>query len=139
MHTEFIIKCQNQFEKRKQFNDSPYFHKTTLDCSEAGLQILQQGFKMRNLLIRRYKLSILHYSCNFNLKKITPLNTKERRKRYFGNRFHMLRELNNLTKILIDCHVYYHLGSIDEYVLVDAIQYVFSHIEFVTDLYRCKY
>lgn len=118
---------------------SPYFQSTTLDWVEAGLQVITQGFNMCNLLIRRHRLVFLHLDYNFNLKPIKTLNTKERRKSRFGNGYHLMREFFKFIKMIVDCHVKYRLGSIDGYVLADALQYVFSHAGHLTGMYRYKY
>ncbi|EAY02411.1 pre-mRNA processing 8 protein homolog PRP8 [Trichomonas vaginalis G3] len=123
----------------KIFKTTPYFQSTTLDWVEAGLQVVQQGYNMCNLLIKRHRLVFLHLDYNFNLKPIKTLNTKERRKSRFGNAYHLMREFFRFTKLLLDCHIQYRLGQIDAYVLADALQYVFSHAGHLTGMYRYKY
>ena len=121
------------------FKSTPYFHSTTLDWVEAGLQVIRQGFNMCNLLIQRHRLNFLHLDYNFNLKPIKTLNTKERRKSRFGNGYHLMREFFKFTKLILDCHIQYRLGQCDAYVLADALQYVFAHAGHLTGLYRYKY
>lgn len=123
----------------KLLKTTPYFQSTTLDWVEAGLQVVQQGFNMCNLLIKRHRLHFLHLDYNFNLKPIKTLNTKERRRSRFGNAYHLMREFFRFTKLLLDCHVQYRLGQIDAYVLADALQYTFTHAGHLTGMYRYKY
>ncbi|KAH0793339.1 pre-mRNA-processing-splicing factor 8A [Histomonas meleagridis] len=136
-------KKQYKLRRRKklitQLKGTPYFHSTTLDWVEAGLQVITQGFNMCNLLIRRHRLVFLHLDYNFNLKPIKTLNTKERRKSRFGNGYHLIREFFKFIKLLVDCHVKYRLGTIDGYQLADALQYVFAHAGHLTGMYRYKY
>lgn len=139
VHHKKQYKVRRKKTLLQAFKQTPVFNSTKLDWVEAGLQVIQQGFNMVNLLIRRHRLVFLHLDYNFNLKPIKTLNTKERRKSRFGNGFHLIRELYKFTKLIVDCHVQYRLGSIDAYQLADALQYVFSHAFHLTGLYRYKY
>jgi pre-mRNA-processing factor 8 len=121
------------------FKKTPYFQRTTLDWVEAGFMLVKQGYNMLNLLLRRPRLVFLHLSYNFNLQPIKTLNTKEHRKARMGNGFHLIKEIMKFTKLIVDCHVKYRLGSIDSYQLIDALQYVFTHTGLLTPIHRHKY
>eukprot|EP01080_Neovahlkampfia_damariscottae_P009220 gene9221-1307_t len=120
-------------------SQTKFFHQTTLDWVEAGLQVCRQGYNMLNLLIHKKNLNYLHLDYNFNLKPIKTLTTKERKKSRFGNAFHLCREIFRMTKLIIDSHVQYRLGNIDAYQLADGIHYIFCHIGQLTGMYRYKY
>lgn len=94
---------------------------------------------MLNLIIHKRNLNFLHLDYNFSLKPVKTLTTKERKKSWFGNSFHLLREILRLTKIIVDLHIKYWMGEIDWLQLADALQYVFSHVGTLTGMYWYKY
>ncbi|EGW33924.1 uncharacterized protein SPAPADRAFT_133535 [Spathaspora passalidarum NRRL Y-27907] len=116
-----------------------YFHQTTIDWVEAGIQVCRQGFNMLNLLIHKRGLTYLHLDYNFNLKPTKTLTTKERKKSRFGNAFHLIRELLRMIKIIVDSHVQYRLGNIDAFQLADGLYYIMNHLGQLTGIYRYKY
>ena len=116
-----------------------FFQQTTIDWVEAGLQVCRQGYNMLNLLIHRKNLNYLHLDYNMNLKPVKTLTTKERKKSRFGNAFHLMREILRMTKLIVDSHVQYRLGSIDSFQLADGLQFSFAHIGQLTGMYRYKY
>jgi pre-mRNA-processing factor 8 len=116
-----------------------FFQSTSADWVEVGLQVVRQGHNMLNLLIHRKQLTYLHLDYNFNLKPTKTLTTKERKKSRFGNAFHLMREILRLTKLLVDAHVQFRLGSIDAYQLADGLHYAFTHVGQLTGMYRYKY
>ena len=123
----------------KILRNTKYFQQTKIDWVEAGLQLLQQGHNMLNLLITKKELSYLHLDYNFNLKPVKSMSTKERKRSRFGNAFHLIREMMRLTKMVVDAHVQFRLGNIDAYQLADGLQYTFSHVGHLTGIYRYKY
>eukprot|EP00923_Selenidium_pygospionis_P020244 GHVN01035076.1.p1 GENE.GHVN01035076.1~~GHVN01035076.1.p1 ORF type:complete len:2490 (+),score=338.39 GHVN01035076.1:119-7588(+) len=123
----------------KVFKGTKFFHCTTLDWVEVGLQVCRQGYNMLNLLIHRKNLNYLHLDYNFNLKPVKTLTTKERKKSRFGNAFHLCREILRLTKLIVDSHVQYRLGNVDTFQLADGLQYIFAHVGQLTGMYRYKY
>eukprot|EP00834_Sanchytrium_tribonematis_P005171 NODE_296_length_10502_cov_0.638374.p1 type:complete len:2225 gc:universal NODE_296_length_10502_cov_0.638374:3591-10265(+) len=123
----------------KTLRNTKYFQQTNMDWVEAGLQLLQQGHNMVNILIERKELSYLHLDYNFNLKPVKSMSTKERKRSRFGNSFHLIREMLRLTKLMVDAHVQFRLGNIDAYQLADGLQYMFSHVGHLTGIYRYKY
>ena len=64
---------------------------------------------------------------------------KERKKPRFRNAFHLCREILRLTKLVVDAHVQFRLGTVDAFQLADAIQYIFGHVGALTGMYRYKY
>ncbi len=123
----------------KMLKQTRFFETTEIDWVEAGLQVCRQGFNMLNLLIHRKNLNYLHLDYNFNLKPVKTLTTKERKRSRFGNAFHLTREILHLTKLVVDAHVQYRLGSVDAYQLADGLQYLFAHTGHLTGMYRYKY
>lgn len=116
-----------------------FFKETKIDWIEAGLQLVQQGHHILQLLIHRRGLHFLHLDYNFNLKPTKTLTTKERKRSRFGHSFHLVRELLKATKIVVDAHVQFRLGNSDAYELADALQYIFNHMGQLTGIYRYKY
>ena len=112
---------------------------TEIDWVEAGLQVVKQGFNMLNLLIHRKNLNYLHLDYNFSLKPVKTLTTKERKKSWFGNAFHLIWEILKMTKLVVDSHVKYRMGNIEAYQLADGLNYIFTHIGHLTGMYRYKY
>ncbi|KCV67421.1 pre-mRNA-processing-splicing factor 8 [Fonticula alba] len=123
----------------RQFKSTKFFQSTTIDWVEAGLQVCRQGYNTLNLLIHRKNLNYLHLDYNFNLKPTRTLTTKERKKSRFGNAFHLCREILRLTKLIVDAHVQYRLGTNDALHLADGLQYTFNHVGQLTGMYRYKY
>ena len=123
----------------KALVQTKYFHQTSMDWVEAGLQLLQQGHNMLNILITRKELQYLHLDYNFNLKPVKSMSTKERKRSRFGVAFHMIRELLKLTKLVVDAHVQFRLNNCDAFQLADALHYIFNHVGHLTGLYRYKY
>ena len=124
---------------RSALKRTKFFHTTTIDWVEAGLQLCRQGHNMLNLLIRKKQLHYLHLDFNFNLKPTRTLSTKERKRSRFGNSFHLVREILKLIRMIVDCHVQYRLGHVDAFQLADGLQYLFSHVGQLTGIYRYKY
>ncbi|MCH0629904.1 hypothetical protein JNB11_08040 [Kocuria palustris] len=116
-----------------------YFQQTEIDWLEAGLQVVQQGHNMLQLLIHRKGLTFLHLDYNFNLKPTKTLTTKERKKLRFGHLFHLVRELLRMVKMVVDAHVEYRLGHADAYQLADGLNYALNHLGQLTGIYRYKY
>lgn len=116
-----------------------FFRETRIDWLEAGLQLVQQGHHILQLMIHRRGLHFLHLDYNFNLKPTKTLTTKERKRSRFGHSFHLVRELLKATKIIVDAHVQFRLGNADAYELADALQYIFNHMGQLTGIYRYKY
>ena len=123
----------------KTLANTKFFQSTTIDWLEAGLQLVQQGHNMLNLLIHRKNINYLHLDYNFNLKPIKTLTTKQRKKSRFGHSFHLIRELLKLTKLIVDSFVQYRLNHIDAYQLADGLHYLFAHVGQLTGIYRYKY
>ncbi|KIN98816.1 hypothetical protein M404DRAFT_30967 [Pisolithus tinctorius Marx 270] len=98
-----------------------FFQTTRLDWVEAGLQVCGQGYDVLNLLIHRKNLNYLHLDYNMNLKPIKTLTMQEQKKFHFRNAFHLYCEILRLTKLVIDAHVQYRLGSIDAFQLADTL------------------
>ncbi|KAL6140086.1 hypothetical protein ACLB2K_058387 [Fragaria x ananassa] len=113
-----------------------FFQTAELDWVEGGLQVCKQGHNMLNLLIHRKGLNYLHLDYNFNLKPVKTLTTKERKKSRFGNAFHLLCEILQLTKLVVDAQVQFRLGNVDAFQLADGLQYIFSHVGQLTGMYR---
>ncbi|KYQ89964.1 hypothetical protein DLAC_08534 [Tieghemostelium lacteum] len=130
------VNKKNLFKALKQ---TKFFQTTEIDWVEAGLQICRQGYNMLNLLIHRKNLNYLHLDYNFYLKPIKTLTTKERKKSRFGNAFHLCREILRLTKLVVDTHVKFRLGSAEAFQLADGLQYLFSHLGLLTGMYKYKY
>jgi len=123
----------------KAFAKTKFFQATELDWVEAGLQVCRQGHNILSLLIQRKSLTYLHLDYNFKLLPTRSLTTKERKKSRFGNAFHLMREILQLTKYTVDCHVQYRLNRVDAFQLADGLQYLFSHVGHLTAMYRFKY
>lgn len=123
----------------KSLSQTKFFQRTSIDWVEAGLQVCRQGYNMLNLLIHRKNLNYLHLDYNLNLKPVKTLTTKERKKSRFGNAFHLMREILRLTKLIVDSHVQYRLGSVDSFQLADGLQFAFAHVGQLTGMYRYKY
>jgi len=123
----------------KSLAQTKFFQQTCIDWVEAGLQVCRQGYNMLNLLIHRKNLNYLHLDYNLNLKPVKTLTTKERKKSRFGNAFHLMREILRMTKLIVDSHVQYRLGSVDSFQLADGLQFSFAHIGQLTGMYRYKY
>lgn len=68
-----------------------------------------------NLIIHKRNLNFLHLDYNFSLKPVKTLTTKERKKSWFGNSFHLLREIMRMIKFLVDLHAKHRLGEINQY------------------------
>lgn len=129
-------------KKRNLLNslgNTKFFHETTIDWVEAGLQLCRQGFTMLNLLIHRKGLTYLHLDYNFNLKPIKTLTTKERKRSRFGNAFHLMREILRVVKLIVDAHVQFRLGNADAFQLADGLYYTLNHLGQLTGIYRYKY
>lgn len=129
-------------KKRSLLNslgNTKFFHETTIDWVEAGLQLCRQGFTMLNLLIHRKGLTYLHLDYNFNLKPIKTLTTKERKRSRFGNAFHLMREILRVVKLIVDAHVQFRLGNADAFQLADGLYYTLNHLGQLTGIYRYKY
>ncbi|QPG77068.1 hypothetical protein FOA43_004466 [Brettanomyces nanus] len=123
----------------RSLRGTKYFQETTIDWTEAGIQVCRQGYNMLNLLIHRRGLTYLHLDYNFNLKPTKTLTTKERKRSRFGNAFHLIREILRLTKLIVDAHLQYRLGNVDAYQLADGIYYALNHVGQLTGIYRYKY
>lgn len=138
-----MLKTKKPTFKRKnlyrELGNTKFFQQTEIDWVEAGLQVVRQGYNMLNLLIHRKNLNYLHLDYNFNLKPIKTLTTKERKKSRFGNAFHLMREILRLTKLVVDAHVQWRIGNIDQFQLADGIHYIFTHAGQLTGMYRYKY
>ena len=67
------------------------------------------------------------------------LTINEREESRFGNAFHPCREILRLTKLVVDAHVQFRLDNVNAFQLVDALQYIFTHIGALTGMYRYKY
>ncbi|KAI6143303.1 NUC071 domain-containing protein [Pisolithus tinctorius] len=136
------MNCPEKATVRKnlfhQLKVTKFFQTTRLDWVETGLQVCRQGYNMLNLMIQ-HNLNYLHLDYNMNLKPIKTLTMQERKKFCFGNAFHLYCEILCLTKLVIDAHVQYRLGSIDVFQLADTLQYIFGHISALTRMYHYKY
>ena len=132
-------KAQMKRSLFKSLAATKFFQQTTIDWVEAGLQVCRQGYNMLNLLIHRKNLNYLHLDYNLNLKPVKTLTTKERKKSRFGNAFHLMREILRMTKLIVDSHVQYRLGSVDSFQLADGLQFSFAHVGQLTGMYRYKY
>jgi pre-mRNA-processing factor 8 len=132
-------KAQVKRDLFRSLAQTKFFQRTSIDWVEAGLQVCRQGYNMLNLLIHRKNLNYLHLDYNLNLKPVKTLTTKERKKSRFGNAFHLMREILRMTKLIVDSHVQYRLGSVDSFQLADGLQFTFAHIGQLTGMYRYKY
>ncbi|TFY76557.1 hypothetical protein EWM64_g7454 [Hericium alpestre] len=56
-----------------------------------------------------------------NLKAVKTLTMKELKKIRFENTFHLCREILQLTKLIINAHVWCHLGNVDVFQLTEAL------------------
>ncbi|KAI9604938.1 hypothetical protein H4Q26_002908 [Puccinia striiformis f. sp. tritici PST-130] len=84
-------------------------------------------------------LNYLHLDCDMNLKPVKTLTTKEQKKVRFGNAFHSCRQIQRLTKLIVDCHVQYCLRNVDALQLADGLQFTFAHVGQLTGMYQYKY
>ncbi|PWN48679.1 PRO8NT-domain-containing protein [Violaceomyces palustris] len=129
-------KPQKQKHLLTQLKQTKFFQSTTIDWLEAGLQVARQSYNMLQLLIHRKGLHYLHLDYNFNLKPVKTLTTKERKKSRFGNAFHLVREIARVTKLVVDSHVQFRLGSIDAFQLADGLHYLLNHVGQLSGIYR---
>ncbi|KAG7817278.1 hypothetical protein KL928_004013 [Ogataea angusta] len=134
-----VPSTQGKAKLLKELKNTKFFHQTTIDWVEAGLQVCRQGYNMLNLMIHRRGLTYLHLDYNFNLKPTKTLTTKERKKSRFGNAFHLIREILRVVKLIVDAHVQYRLGNVDAFQLADGIYYALNHLGQLTGIYRYKY
>src|ERR1700678_965983 len=67
------------------------------------------------------------------------MTTKERKNSRFENTFHLCREILRLTKLVVDAHVQFRLGNVNAFRLANALQYIFTHIGALTEMYRNRY
>ncbi|CAJ0603639.1 unnamed protein product [Cylicocyclus nassatus] len=74
-----------------------------------------------------------------NFKPVKIFTTKERKRSYFGNAFHLCREILRLTKLVVHAHVQYRLNNVDAYQLGDGLQYIFAHVGQLNGVYRYQY
>ncbi|KIO09059.1 hypothetical protein M404DRAFT_22271 [Pisolithus tinctorius Marx 270] len=143
LHTQQIEEPPGEsYDKEESIRSAQatkFFQTTRLNWVEAGLQVCGQGYNVLNLLIHRKNLNYLHLDYNMNLKPIKTLTMQERKKFCFGNAFHLYCEILCLTKLVVDAHVQYRLGSIDVFQLADTLQYIFGHISALTRMYCYKY
>lgn len=133
------LKNRRKVSLLKSLRSTKYFQETTIDWVEAGLQVVQQGHNMLNLLIHKRGLTFLHLDYNFNLKPTKTLTTKERKKSRFGHAFHLIREMLRAVKMMVDAHVQFRLGNVDSYQLADGLHYIMNHFGQLTGIYRYKY
>ncbi|AFP65263.1 splicing factor Prp8 (nucleomorph) [Chroomonas mesostigmatica CCMP1168] len=143
----YFFNCSSKkfyfFQKKISFisilNKNYCFSSYETNWIDSGVRICIQGFNMLVLLLGRKNLFFLNLDYNFNLKPTKTLTTKERKKSRFSNSFHLTREILRFVKILIDCHLQFKIGNIDSFQLSDAVHYVFTHVGFLTGIYRYKY
>nr|UXY88510.1 splicing factor Prp8 [Cryptomonas curvata] len=132
-------KFNNSFSLYKLFDKNIFFVRHITEWIEMGLHICSQSHKTMTLLLGRKNLVFLYLDFNFNLKPIRTLTTKERKKSRFSNSFHFCREILRFVKMLVDIHVQFRIGNINEYQLADGISYIFTHMGHLTGIYRYKY
>ncbi|KAL4066266.1 NUC071 domain-containing protein [Scleroderma yunnanense] len=96
------------------------------------IKVCRQGSNMLSLLIHCKNLNYLHLDYNMNLKPVKTL-TMECKKSHFGNVFHLCHETLHLTKLVMDAHVQYCLGNVDAFQLANSLQYIFTHLDALTE------
>nr|UXY87508.1 splicing factor Prp8 [Cryptomonas sp.] len=144
---KYIFKISNKKKKfltnhvtlMNIFDKSSFFLKGKSNWIDVGIYTCSQSHKMMFLLLGRKRLKFLYLDFNFNIKPIRILTTKERKKSRFSNSFHFCREILRFIKILVDIHVQFKVGIIDEFQLIDGVSYVFTHVGHLTGIYRYKY
>ncbi|QRW13738.1 pre-mRNA-processing-splicing factor 8 [Ceratobasidium sp. AG-Ba] len=114
----------------RQLKSTKFFQTTKLDWVEAGLQVCRQGYNMLDFSIHHKNLNYLHLDYNMNLA---------RKKSHFGNAFYLCSETLRLTKLVVDVHVQFRLGTVNAFQLADALQYTPVHVGALIDMYRPKY
>ncbi|KAG6847354.1 hypothetical protein H0H93_008693, partial [Arthromyces matolae] len=70
----------------------------------------------------------LYLESNINLNPVKTLATKERNNSPFSNAFHRCRQILRLTRLVVDA-----------FQLADVIQYIFTRIGALADMYRYIY
>lgn len=123
----------------KQLLHSPFFYETEIDWLEAALLFLKQGHIILSSLLFAKNLSFFYLDWNFNLKKVRDITTKEQKKGRLGTTFNVTREVMKLLKYIIDVHVAFRSGMIDQNKLCNTIYDVLANSGEHTAIYRYKY